>query len=1435
MSPPIPTQVTVTHTITDPNTGAVTSFSQTFTIGNNLNHSFQIIPISQDCNQYCVRLEADPNLGCWIGHVWHAPTGIPPTQWGDGNLQPVFCFNTPGQHSVSHSIIDGCFDIDLPMTVNAQLDQPLSPLDAGFVSNIPDPACPPVDISFTSNPNHPMNTHEWIIEENGMTVFTTTDPNFNFNFPNPGTYVITHTVTEPICGDMVTETETITLLPAAELDISTMSQGNCAGGVASLNYNICLTGANSGLTSDIDLNLDLPAGVTIAPLGNFYPDGEETLANMEINGPCASLTLILDLDAGLESGDLLNIILNAASDDLCLEESTFSETVTVETAPVAGFTWINDGCTPEVIFTSTAQNGDNFSWDFGDSNTGTNNPETHIYANFGDYTVTHTVTNECGSDAVSESISIMEIPLTADFTFEEFTCMLVNFTSEYDMGTHFWDFGDGGTSDEQHPQHGYTTAGPHTVVHTVTHPVCGTFTTTMQITVDDACLDDFECPCTTGGLNVGAANTTTLLSESGLPDDMLVNQNNCLAINGQLVIDGIDSDVYSILGGEIRMQPGAEILIQNGELVLQAVLQNIDGIPGFDGIHGCGIMWRSITVETGAKLTMVFNKVQDAQYAISARHLASISVNGNLFDRNHVGIYTPPLGGIQTVLTPFPISLNTFDNTGNGLLPPFDNIPTYDPSTPYAGVELRNGLLFFGTGGGITNIIRNMRNGIVAERSLLVTEGVQIENMVGGTLFPQILNINDAEGTGIFLRGAAAFVTNSSVESAVRGIYAFRSGLAQIEENVISDVDYGATVINSDNLPLIIEKNQIEFHYRGVRVFNSPNARVMINENDPMTFTANVPGQLGVGIDLLSGSGATVNQYDPFSIVQENNIILKGQANGISLNSVGNLEINYNDILYDDVPITPPAGSDVDFVPGILLTGADNNFLYDNTVVSTNLDFLNPDALSDFFFTGMDVSISKSNTFCCNSFDGTNVGTYFLNSCIDTELRHTNFGQHSVGLWCTVDAVLTDQDHAGNLWNGTYNGFWAQHWGIESHVGDSEFLMEDSDPSTPFPDIEMDVPLWPQLIFSNYEWFKYNPIGQSTDCGLDNEYCAPPPFFDFTEKEQLKEAYINIANGDYLSSEFGDVLQWESTRYLYKTLLENSPLLGQNQDVDDFFNDSPNNSVGFFHNVESQISDLYQPDEATSSQLETDFNSVDDLVADIAVLDNQLENASNLEDSLAIASQKIPLMADLNVAVQSIFNTIESEHTNRIALTGQVLTANSGLPGNMIYEQNEQQINELYLNTVTQDIFDLNDSQLSTITSIAAQCPSEGGSAVYGARALLSLFQEINYNDFELCDISEARSFIEKANKERAKNESILVYPNPASQTLNIQLTDSEIDKAIRIELKDLTGRVLKVTNINGKDSSVSIPINELPQGIYICTGFENNRQIFAEKFVVLH
>lgn len=201
---------------------------------------------------------------------------------------------------------------------------------------------------------------------------------------------------------------------------------------------------------------------------------------------------------------------------------------------VADFTWEPDpGCQGQPLQFTDLSTGiiDNRAWIFPSGSPGTSTQTNPVvtWNTPGTYAVKLTLNGVGGPVSITKQVTIKANPV-ANFT-SVVNGLTVNFNSNSsNADTYFWDFGDGGTSDEEDPEYTYLAAGIYTVVLTVTND-CGT--STKSIIVNTAPTSDFSANPTDGCAtltvqftNLSSYNTTSYswIFQGGSPSSS--NQQN---------------------------------------------------------------------------------------------------------------------------------------------------------------------------------------------------------------------------------------------------------------------------------------------------------------------------------------------------------------------------------------------------------------------------------------------------------------------------------------------------------------------------------------------------------------------------------------------------------------------------------------------------------------------------------------------------------------------------------------------------------------------------------------------------------------------------------------------------------------------------------------------------------------------------------------------
>ncbi len=151
--------------------------------------------------------------------------------------------------------------------------------------------------------------------------------------------------------------------------------------------------------------------------------------------------------------------------------------------PAPEFSWVSS----ELVFTFTNETSGttplDYIWDFGDGITSTELSPVHEYALPGDYIVTLSAADLCGSGGISHPVAAVCSAPQAGFSWldEELTITYTNQTSGRFPLSFLWDFGDGITSTLSSPVHEYSLPDTFTVSLNATD-LCGTGSFTDQVT-----------------------------------------------------------------------------------------------------------------------------------------------------------------------------------------------------------------------------------------------------------------------------------------------------------------------------------------------------------------------------------------------------------------------------------------------------------------------------------------------------------------------------------------------------------------------------------------------------------------------------------------------------------------------------------------------------------------------------------------------------------------------------------------------------------------------------------------------------------------------------------------------------------------------------------------------------------------------------------------
>ena len=134
------------------------------------------------------------------------------------------------------------------------------------------------------------------------------------------------------------------------------------------------------------------------------------------------------------------------------------------------------------------------------------------------------------------------------------------------------------------------------------------------------------------------------------------------------------------------------------------------------------------------------------------------------------------------------------------------------------------------------------------------------------------------------------------------------------------------------------------------------------------------------------------------------------------------------------------------------------------------------------------------------------------------------------------------------------------------------------------------------------------------------------------------------------------------------------------------------------------------------------------------------------------------------------------------------------------------------------------------LKAIAEQCPYQGGTAVFRARALL----EIEVDDETACSQTESQALMMPPTENQQRPVAgIRMFPNPAKDEVTVRMDEALENDAV-LSVYNLYGRMAGRHYMQAGDASLSFTTAMLPPGIYLVRIQEHNKVIYSAKLVIV-
>jgi hypothetical protein len=840
------------------------------------------------------------------------------------------------------------------------------------------------------------------------------------------------------------------------------------------------------------------------------------------------------------------------------------------------------------------------------------------------------------------------------------------------------------------------------------------------------------------------------LSQSGLPSGSV--SNTCLSVNGTLAVDAAAGN-YLMENMEIIMHPGSRIRVMNGS--------NLE-IRG-SHIHGCTAMWAGIYLDQNSALIFTGNTIEDAEFALSlpagvfGGTGTTIYLTGNTFAKNFIGIGQFAANPFVSLPSPFTaFHSNEFHCENLTLLPAYTGQPTTPGNISAAGVELRflSGVVIGDGNTSHANKFHHMANGIILEGVTATVNSCKIYDIGAGSGYSLLKGYGiHAKASDLDLKGWGYSTQNPTFRNVPTGVYSNINNLTASDVTMIG-VQTGFRVETGFERKISIFDNYIFCDNIGIDLWQNQQALSLNVKNNHIYVDELEP------YDLSKGTGIAVND-DPKVLssgiknIHLNYIEAYGANFGISVNSASGYNLWKNGAYFQDASAKN----------GIRVDNGADCLLSCNTALGLSGGNLDAN-------TGFRINATTGTVYACNYVNNMRTGLRFTGVCSsspgqNTEVRGNTMFGNSRGFWMGPDAVFGSpgnpnvQLHQGNNWGGTFGDVTAIHEGLQSQLDYSLFEVHTS--SLPYFPVGFNTPNIP-----SYAWFY---MGSGTPATCDTLCPLPAP--DEVTHDTIGDFGLDIARDSLeFAAFYAPVMKRDLKRLLYRILDDTPALLNQSADLQQFYTSESTSPTGLFTEIDKSTEQLLRADTPVVQHLVALY---DDILAAKQLLDSLAEQSAG-SPTFTTVQQDIAVKRPLQLLIDSLWNVADSLLAElsaaRDSLSDEALVANAAISTSEIFDENEQAVNAVYLNSVLKGRNTLTGIEQAILEEIAEQCPALGGNAVYEARSLLAFDGVLRYYDDDgICEEAEQRG---NATRSGISGSAIpfTVFPNPANEFVQVRRTD---------------------------------------------------------------
>lgn len=860
------------------------------------------------------------------------------------------------------------------------------------------------------------------------------------------------------------------------------------------------------------------------------------------------------------------------------------------------------------------------------------------------------------------------------------------------------------------------------------------------------------------------------------------------------------------MAGTITVNSGGNLIIASKDVKLDPntkFVLNGTGKISFSGdyVHGCNYMWDGIYAYGTSTVTIANSRIEDANRVfIDSFGAASISITSSYLNKNNIGLvfraaktstasvtikntlFTCSNISTLTAVPKIPTAVNLTNAATLGAFTSTVMLPPYSTQKSFCGIYMYEAShtgktyseITLGAATNEENVFDKMQMGIYSYDSKSLVQNNVFQNFKS-TIAPFAV-----QNSGIFLIGpifgagigsrmdiGGSLAQKNTFRANDNGIYNFGKSALLATYNTFS-VQTTGVYVSTNNNGLGVGVNFNNFYQNGIAVnfYNNTYLTGSIKNNN-MNNTASAVGTYADNFAIRCTEATLATNPSSYPAFDIDNNNISGYYNGI-------YAVNTLSLIAVDNEVHMRADNTTDhWQAGITVIGSNANKINSNIVDM-------PSATTGYWQSGIWMINNQVPRVQCNSVNNLAVSLQFNNdnSTAATDGVKSNSMQNAgYGIWLANYAKIGNQ--TGNTGSNSADNAWAPtcslyvYSQIQSNPSNNIFFTRSLGSGYDLPNakVNRDAPTSGYMFGNNS-----SAAGTPTTCLINTS----------TPSNQK---------------------------------IAGSGLSGIMQGADDIVAEFDNEQVNGLSmaNATANTSDN-SIDNTASVKAMSRRNLLYNII--LQNIDTQ-QDASLFSFMNSIKSNNTGLL----LAVDSLIHQAEKKSS----IINNAKQANTVIVPSNLVEQSQQEFNTLYLEYLAQNK-KLTPAQLSSMISIAQQCPSYYGISVYQARTVLFDITKQTYrNACENVSPSKSSKRMAQTIDNAEQLTSVNVFPNPANNQLFVNADDYT---QVSVKLYNIMGILVAdkvVVNNN------SIDISNFASGVYTYKVYNNDTELKVGKVIITH